>query len=215
MARSVPQPRPALDGPQNDVSGALLVRSASPTPALLGRRPRPSRPQAPPPSATGLATFGHRPRSRPPYPYRADRIPHPFAHPWGRRGSGGVIRVRGVGAWHPCVCVYRSRRGSRRTTPLPSATPSLGPPIPSSSPLPSLSHSFPPPLQPILHQPTLANSTGYLDLSALFSATMPRGVALIWEAREHAGKRRTGDAAISQKGGMEEDSEEGVGGEGS
>ena len=58
---------------------------------------------------------------------------------------------------------------------------------------------------------TLAKSTGYRDLSVIFSATMPRGVALIREVWEHAEKRRTGDAAMSQEGRMEEESEEEVG----
>ena len=40
---------------------------------------------------------------------------------------------------------------------------------------------------------------------------MPRGVALIREVWEHTEKRRTGDAAISQEGRMEEESEEEVG----
>ena len=58
---------------------------------------------------------------------------------------------------------------------------------------------------------TLAKSTDYRALSVFFSATMPRGVALIREAWEHTEKRRTGDAAISQEGRMEEESEEEVG----
>ena len=58
---------------------------------------------------------------------------------------------------------------------------------------------------------TLAKSTDYRALSVIFSATMPGGVALIREAWEHTEKRRTGDAAISQEGRMEEESEEEVG----
>ena len=48
-------------------------------------------------------------------------------------------------------------------------------------------------------------------MSVIFSATMPRGFAWIKEAWDHTEKQRTGDAAIPQKGRMEEESEEEVG----
>ena len=60
---------------------------------------------------------------------------------------------------------------------------------------------------------TLAKSTDYLALSVVFSATMPRGVALIREAWGHAEKQRTGDADMPQEGRIEEESEEEVEGE--